>query len=315
VLYACKDNFCYFLGVSDELTLAEWLQKYIAGRTGIRESTRYSYRCYVAALPDALAQTPLTEVTRADIGSWINQMERRWAASTLRKQHTFLSGGLGEAVRDGLIPVNPAIRHRLPRALPRTGKFARQRALTPAQFRVLTEQFTEHWRPMLRFLVASGVRFNEATALTPDDVNRDTGKVNIGSAFSYIPGAGYRIGPTKSLGSDRVIHVSPELLAELDYSHEFLFTSTRGNPVQSKSFHQDVWTPAVRRADLGFRPRIHDLRHTCATWMIADGVDPKVVQEQLGHESIRMTMEIYAHAMPTQQLEAARKMRDILANL
>jgi integrase len=306
--------------MSDEITVYDWLGQYIDGLTGIRETTRYTYDRYVAVLPETIGGSYLAELTRPDISRWIRHMEhKRWSGGTIRNHHAFMAGALNEAVREGLIPVNPATHHRLPRTLPRTyGTMPRRQAhrmLTPAQFGVLTAQFTEHWRPMLRFLVASGVRFNEATALTPYDVNRSNGKVNIDKAFSYIPGRGYELGPTKTIRSDRIIQVAESLLAELDYSHEFLFTSTRGNPVQSKSFHQDIWTPAVRRADLGFRPRIHDLRHTCATWMIADGADPKVVQEQLGHETVAMTMKIYAHATRTRHVEAARKMRDILANL
>jgi integrase len=57
-------------------------------------------------------------------------------------------------------------------------------------------------------------------------------------------------------------------------------------------------------------PRIcfHDLRHTAATILLAQGVHPKVVQEMLGHSTITMTMDIYSHVTPTMQEEAAAKM-------
>ncbi|WP_332108264.1 tyrosine-type recombinase/integrase [Mycobacterium branderi] len=57
-----------------------------------------------------------------------------------------------------------------------------------------------------------------------------------------------------------------------------------------------MWWPAVERAQLAPpRPRIHDLRHTCASWMITAGVPLPVIQRHLGHESIKTTIDLYGH--------------------
>ena len=58
--------------------------------------------------------------------------------------------------------------------------------------------------------------------------------------------------------------------------------------------------------------RFHDLRHTAATTLLALGVNPKIVQEMLGHTEISMTMDIYSHVLPTMQKEAMRKMNTAL---
>lgn len=57
--------------------------------------------------------------------------------------------------------------------------------------------------------------------------------------------------------------------------------------------------------------RFHDLRHTCATAMIAKGVDGKTVQTRLGHSSIQTTMNIYAHCLPSMNKDAGDKL-DVL---
>ena len=59
-----------------------------------------------------------------------------------------------------------------------------------------------------------------------------------------------------------------------------------------------------------FRPafRMYDLRHTCATLLLLKGVNPKVVQERLGHASIVLTLNTYSHVLPTMQKGAAEKM-------
>lgn len=104
--------------------------------------------------------------------------------------------------------------------------------------------------------------------------------------------------------SVRTINVPTTVLEKLDLTGERVFTNSgRGRagdtgPVRIQSFNPNVWTPAVKRArDNGLRkkPRIHDLRHTCASWLIQAGRPLPAVQQQLGHESITTTVGVYGH--------------------
>jgi integrase len=58
--------------------------------------------------------------------------------------------------------------------------------------------------------------------------------------------------------------------------------------------------------------RFHDLRHTHASHLLAEGVHPKIVMERLGHSSIGITLDTYSHALPTMQAEAAGLIDDAL---
>ncbi len=51
--------------------------------------------------------------------------------------------------------------------------------------------------------------------------------------------------------------------------------------------------------------RVHDMRHTSATLLLAEGVHPKIVQERLGHADIAMTLNRYSHVTPSMQRQAA----------
>ena len=62
-------------------------------------------------------------------------------------------------------------------------------------------------------------------------------------------------------------------------------------------FRRSIWTPACRTAGLGFKPRLHDLRHAHASWLLAGGADLQVVKEGLGHASIATTQK-YLHTLP-----------------
>jgi integrase len=101
---------------------------------------------------------------------------------------------------------------------------------------------------------------------------------------------------------------------------DLLFTNTVGAQLSSSRFWTTTWTPALaaacdpRQPDgkpdadaprLIKRPRVHDLRHTHASWMIAAETDLFVLQRRLGHESITTTTETYAHLLPDQQRAAA----------
>jgi integrase len=77
-------------------------------------------------------------------------------------------------------------------------------------------------------------------------------------------------------------------------------------------FRRSIWAPACEAADLGFKPRVHDLRHAHASWLLAGGADLQVVKERLGHASITTTQK-YLHTLPEADetaLEAFSKIRN-----
>ena len=89
-----------------------------------------------------------------------------------------------------------------------------------------------------------------------------------------------------------------------------VFTSSVGTPLDArnltrtfKAILRQVGLPAIR---------YHDLRHTAATLLLAQGVDPRTIMETLGHSQISLTLNTYTHVVPALQREAAVKMHEIL---
>src|SRR4029077_570103 len=76
------------------------------------------------------------------------------------------------------------------------------------------------------------------------------------------------------------------------------FTSEEGLPLR-RSFYRRHYKPAVRRAGLPEALRFHDLRHSCAAILIAQGAHPKEIQERLGHSTIKLTFDRYGHLLPS----------------
>jgi integrase len=118
------------------------------------------------------------------------------------------------------------------------------------------------------------------------------------------------VGPTKT-GKRRTITV-PRFLAEMIGGHvglyastRFLFTAARGGPVRHRNFMRRHFNPAVTRAGLPEALRFHDLRHTCAALLIANGRHLEEVKDYLGHSSIRVTSDRYGHLFPKARAELA----------
>jgi len=117
----------------------------------------------------------------------------------------------------------------------------------------------------------------------------------------------------KSLTDHRVRQLESRLAVGARWQdRELVFTTATGTPLERRSvtrrFKAVLAThglPAIR---------IHDLRHSCATLLLAQGVNPRVVMDTLGHSQISLTLNTYSHVLPAMQREAAAKMDEILTN-
>jgi len=88
---------------------------------------------------------------------------------------------------------------------------------------------------------------------------------------------------------------------------EFVFCTSNGTPFSPRNIVRH-FKRTLAKADLPDTIRLHDLRHTFVSFMLAQNVPPKDVQAIAGHASFKTTMDIYGHLMPGAQREAAKKM-------
>jgi integrase len=92
-----------------------------------------------------------------------------------------------------------------------------------------------------------------------------------------------------------------------------VFPYARGNPTDADNFHHRPWKPLLGRVELP-NIRLHDLRHTCATLLLTQGVHAKVVSEMLGHANISITLDPYSHVIPGLGEVAVEAMEDALGD-
>lgn len=90
-----------------------------------------------------------------------------------------------------------------------------------------------------------------------------------------------------------------------------MFSNGVGKPMEAGNFLGRSFRPLLERAGLP-KIRFHDLHHTAATLLLLQGIHPKVVSELLGHSTISITLDIYAHVLPDMQQDAATTMQRLL---
>ena len=302
-------------------TVADMVTTHIDQLTGVEAGTRANYRGMATRHlePHSLAARLAATATRADVGAWVTwlQEERGLSGKTIANLHGLLSAAFTTATRDGVRLDNPCRGMRLPR----TTHTEREHCyLTHAEFAAIHALIPPHYQPLTVLLAGTGIRFGEATALQVHDVDLSAREARIRRAWKPTGEGGQRrLGPTKTLRSTRTIAVPERTCEALEpllhgrAPDDLVIVNRRGRRVSGPTFWQQAWRPAVAKfagdtfeiekgrkikvSELGpgKHPRVHDLRHSWASWHIQAGTPLPIIQRQMGHESIQTTIDTYGH--------------------
>lgn len=310
-------------------TLAQYMTWWLA--ESVKPTVRpKTYRIYesqtrVHIIPN-LGHLKLTDLTPQHLQSFYNDLSRRGlAARTVSHVHAVLRRALRQAVAWELMTHNVTSHVRPPRGrryeiVPLTLEQA-DRLLVTVQGHRLAALYT--------VALALGLRLGELLGLRWSDLDLTERTLAIKQAVQRIDGQLMFTEP-KSESGRRVIAL-PELVLTALLEHRerqvverrlagsrwrdfnLIFPSSIGTPHEPRNVQhhfQDL------RVQLGFTGvRFHDLRHTCATWLIAKGVHARIVMEILGHSQISLTMNTYGHVAIEAQREAAAQMNTVLQAL
>ncbi|OLE26300.1 MAG: hypothetical protein AUG44_13450 [Actinobacteria bacterium 13_1_20CM_3_71_11] len=181
----------------------------------------------------------------------------------------------------------------------------------------------------VRWLIAVtlGLRQGEALGLRWEDVDLDAGTLRVRAQLQRDPSTGDLVRvETKTARSRRTLPIPPSVLAALRLHREqqdrervdadswadpgWVFATRLGTPVHPRNDYRS-FREIIRQAGLR-QVRLHDLRHTAASVLLAQGVPARVVMEILGHSQISVTLNTYAHVAPEIAREAAERVEGAL---
>jgi integrase len=254
-------------------------------------------------------------IDRESVRRYVGQLATRVEAGEMtggnaHKIHTTLSSILSEGVELGWIAANPASRVR---GMPSSKRKRPPVFLSRAEAEELIGAIDPRYRLLLRFAAFTGLRQSEVFALRRRHVDVLHGRVRVEEAikeWKKVDGAARAprepvFGETKS-GRGRTVGLEPELrqaltehLASLPGGPDALvFTNDHCGAIRETSWRRNFYRPAVVAALPDRNPTFHDLRHSCASWLIASGANALEVCRWMGHASISTTYDIYGHLLP-----------------
>ena len=308
-------------------SVSEFIDEWLASSSGrLRQRTRYEYERlldrYVLAKIGCLK---LADVTPLHVQSiYAAMLKQGLSGRTVRYTHAVLSSALKQAVRWRLIPANPASAVDLPRTAGNE-----MRALSPDEAqRLLAACEGNRLEALFNVLVFGGLRPGEAYALKRTDVDWNTGTITVQRALSRTRGEWVLQEPKTSKSRrtvplpERVMvllrsHLRQQAEARLESTlpytdHGLIFATRTGEPLDAQNVNYQYLKPILKKAGLPATLRLYDLRHTCATLLLAAGENPKVVSERLGHASVVLTLDTYSHVLPTMQRAATERLGALL---
>lgn len=253
-----------------------------------------------------------------------SKLEAGTGVRTVRLTHAVLHRALNQALTWELVRRNPSDRVDLPKK-----QHQEMQALDVEHTRTFLQVTEGHRFEALFYLaISTGLRQGELLGLQWNDLDFETGKLQVRRQLQRVRGEGVRLVEPKTAAGRRSITLGPTDLAKLKNHRKrqledrllaggrwkeqgLIFPSTIGTPLES-SIAVRNFKALLKKSDLP-DIRFHDLRHTAATLMLQEGVHPKVVQERLGHSTISMTLDTYSHVLPNMQDDAVARMEKLLS--
>lgn len=303
--------------------LQRWLEECVRNKVSASTYERYEYAIRPHILP-SLGDIKLKSLTPQHVRSfYCSKLDSGLAPATVHKLHVVLHKALDQAVSDGMIPRNVA-------AGETVSQESREEVvpLSREQAESLLEAARgERLEALYVLALTAGLRLGELLALRWEDVDLEKGTLAVQRSLTRAEGS-WRVGNTKTRKSRRVrlsagtvaslqAHRKRQLeermrLSGLWQDNDLVFPNETGDLFNPSNLRNRSFKRIKERAGIPAETHFHALRHTCATLLLAEGVNPKVVSERLGHSSVVITLNRYSHVLPDMQEKATEVMESVL---
>jgi len=296
--------------------LNQWLDTVC--KDSLRPSTYVRYAGIVSnhLIPD-FGRIPLQKLNPIHIQSlYSKRLRTGLTPSSVCYIHAVLSKALSQALKWGL--VNQKVTDRVEK--PKTFK-KEMKVLDQDQVKIFINTAKgDNYYPLYILALTTGLRQGELVGLQWDDIDLAAGIISVKRSLKELGGK-LILGEPKSRSGFRSVTIPQIAIDALNLqkswqevkgftTFKYVFTDTRGNLVRVQNIVKRSFKKIIKQAGLP-DIRFHDLRHTHATLLLLQGVNPKIVQERLGHSSISLTLDTYSHVLPNMQKQVTKELDNI----
>jgi integrase len=309
-------------------SFGEYVQTYLNEYAAVvlKLNTYRSYiqinKCHLSSLHGIA----IDKVSRSDIKRLLlKKYNDGFAPATVGNIRVFVSGVFSHAVDDEIVKVNPAAG--LGKLIKRDDHRKHVRALSREQVSVFLQTVRTEFRddyPLMLTAFRTGLRQGELAALSWSCIDFDSNTVHVRRSFSHNNWS------TPKSRRSREVDMSDQLRAVLlDHRDRqiqrfgcvpvtelpkgamlrMVFADSNGGPKDMDNFRRRAFAKMIEVSGLA-RFRFHDIRHTFASLLLAQGESLAYVRDQLGHASIQTTVDIYAHLIPGANRNAVNRLDD-----
>ena len=307
-------------------TVAAFLQSWLddTAKPKNRPQTVRSYKWLIEShLVPGLGKVTLDKLAPQQVQEFLAERHASGlSAGTVKHIRATLRAALSHAERWGLVHRNVAKLVIVP-----SGERYKALVLTPEQAReFLKFAVVSKQGPLLTTAISLGLRRGELLALRWCDVDLEECSLRVTHSLERAKGAGLKLSEPKSEQAKRQLRLPAITVQALREQRErqtmarqwagsrwregdFIFTTGIGTPLPPETVNPEL--AAVLTAAKLPKIRFHDLRHSAASLLLAQGVHPKLVQETLGHSTFQLTMDTYSHVIPALRNEVADRMDSV----
>ena len=309
----------------NRITFGDYLDSWLQTKKADAEHS-YWVRCeqYIRVhIKPALGRVPLVKVTAQQLSAlYAKKLADGKASNMVRHMHATIHVALEDAMRLDLVARNVADLVKPPKA-----PHLEMKVYTPEQANQLLEAAKgDRLEALYILMLTSACRLGELLGLRWQAIDLERGEMQITSALKDVGGQKW-LGKPKTAHSRRTIPLTQTAIrslkrhkarqAEEKLAHgaswnpeQLVFVTSVGTSYERTNWRVQQYAPMLRKAGLEY-VRPHDLRHTAATLLLLEGVQPLVVSEMLGHASVAFTLATYGHVLA----EMRKPARDAMERL
>lgn len=270
----------------------------------------YTAESYTAPYNDIISEfgdLEVSEITPQMIQNYLNRLHAQgYAQQTIKLRKIVLSQIIDHAIFTGFAQFNPTKVCKIPKAAKTSWQ-----PPPPEEIEKIRNAPESLWKNYFLLLMYTGLRREEALALTKADLDFDNCTIRVNKAIIFQHGAPIARNFPKSAAGDRFAPFPTYLHRFFENAPNGLIFANNGKPIHKSQFDKST---AKFRRDLGITCTSHQLRHYFAT--VCHGViDAKDAQHLLGHSKVSTTLDIYTNLDRMQKAAAIQKINEYIDTL